>query len=88
MGNDCDLINEYVVLKKTPFSKETSKCGFPINSLEQYLKVFKNQKLNIEIIEEIVRNDKSIIDELEKVDINNITPLEALYILNRLKQLL
>ena len=88
LGDDCDLINEYVVLKKTPFCKETSKCGFPINSLEQYLKVFNNHKLNIEIIEEIIQDEKNIIKELEKIDINNITPLESIVILKKLKDLL
>ena len=88
LGDDCDLINEYVVLKKTPFCKETSKCGFPINSLEQYLKVFNNHKLNIEIIEEIIQDEKNIIKELEKIDINNITPLESIIILKKLKDLL
>lgn len=88
IGDDCDLINEYVVLKKTPFSKEASKCGFPINSLEQYLKVFNNHKLNIEIIEEIIKDEQNIIKELEKVNIDLITPLEAMIILKKLKDLI
>lgn len=84
VGDDCDLINEYVVLKKTPFSKETYKCGFPNNSLEQYLKVFHNHKLNVEIIENI--EDIDIITDLKKVDINNITPIEALNLLESWKK--
>ena len=85
LGEDCDLINEYLVLKKTPFSKETYKCGFPVNSLEQYLKVFNNHKLNIEIIENITNNSNDIINELNKIDVDKITPIEALIILKKLK---
>ena len=88
LGDDCDLINEYLVLKKTSFCKETNKCGFPINSLEQYLKVFNNHKLNIEIIDEIENNDKDIITELSKIDVDKITPIEAIVILKKLKDLI
>lgn len=88
LGDDCDLINEYLVLKKTSFSKETNKCGFPINSLEQYLKVFNNHKLNVEIVDEIMYNDKNIIDELNHIDIDSITPIESLVILKKLKDLI
>ena len=28
VGEDCDTINNYVVLKKTNFSQESQKCGF------------------------------------------------------------
>mgnify|MGYP000852632224 CR=1 FL=1 len=59
VGEDCDFINNYIVLKKAKFSNESEKCGFPINSLEQYLRVFSNHKLYIEIIENIpIKNDK------------------------------
>ena len=91
VGEDCDFINNYIVLKKTKFSNETEKCGFPINSLEQYLRVFSNHKFYIEIIENIpIKNDKNenVTDIINKIDINNITPVEALIILNRIKELI
>ena len=91
VGEDCDFINNYIVLKKTKFSNESEKCGFPINSLEQYLRVFSNHKLYIEIIENIpIKNDKNenVTDIINKIDINNITPVEALIILNRIKELI
>lgn len=89
VGDDCDLINENVVLKKTSFSKETYKCGFPINSLEQYLKVFNNHKLNIQIVEEIDEKvyEKTLTELIRKIDINNITPIEAILTLKKLKDL-
>ncbi|HPZ23667.1 MAG TPA: hypothetical protein PLC25_02360 [Bacilli bacterium] len=50
IGDDCDYINEYIVLKKTKFSGDYCKCGFPVDSIDNYLRVFNNHNLNIEII--------------------------------------
>lgn len=47
IADDCDTINEYVVLKKVLFTKDIYKCGFPINSLNDYMRVFNNHKLNV-----------------------------------------
>ena len=51
-----------MVLKKTPFSKDYMKCGFPKSALDSYLKVFNNIKLNVEVINEI----SNPLDELKK----------------------
>lgn len=94
IDKDCDLINEYVVLKKVKFCNNCLKCGFPINSLEDYLRVFKNHKLNIQIIEEIevlkeeTIDVKQLISIISKIDINNITPIEAMIELNKIKDLI
>lgn len=80
IGEDADYINEYVVLKKTNFTKDIQKCGFPVNSKDAYLKVFQNHGLNIEIIENIDEKNK-----LENIDLDTITPIQALNILYELK---
>ena len=80
IGEDADYINEYVVLKKTNFTKDIQKCGFPVNSKDAYLKVFQNHGLNIEIIKNI--NEKN---KLENIDLDTITPIQALNILYELK---
>lgn len=80
IGEDADYINEYVVLKKKNFTKDIQKCGFPVNSKDAYLKVFQNHGLNIEIIENI--NEKN---KLENIDLDTITPIQALNILYELK---
>lgn len=85
IADDCDTINEYVVLKKVLFTKDIYKCGFPINSLNDYMRVFNNHKLNVQVIDEIDTNIKSYIDS---IDINKITPLEALVILGHIKELM
>ena len=51
-----------MVLKKAVFSKDYMKCGFPKSSLDSYLKVFNNIKLNVEVINEI----SNPLDELKK----------------------
>ena len=62
IGNDADYVTNYMVLKKTVFSKDYIKCGFPKSSLDSYLKVFNNIKLNVEVINEI----SNPLDELKK----------------------
>lgn len=86
LAEDCELINEYVVLKKVPFSKEINKCGFPLNSLENYLRVFKNHKLDIEVINEI--KEKDINEIIEQINVDSMTPLEALMKLKELKEII
>lgn len=82
LDQDAEFINEYLVLKKTPFTKDVYKCGFPVDSLENYMKVFKNHKLNVEIVNEV---DSNIVDKIRKIDINNITPLQAMLLIKELK---
>ncbi len=38
--NDADYVTNYMVLRKTVFSKDYMKCGFPKSSLDSYLKIF------------------------------------------------
>lgn len=75
LDKDCDQINDYVVLKKVLFLENIYKCGFPSNTLENYLRVFSNHKLNIEVIEEISEKKIDIIPYLQEIDIDNITPI-------------
>ena len=91
IGEDVDKINEYVVLKKTIFCKESMKCGFPIQSLEEYLKVFANHGLKIEVVEkekEKVRDLNEAICAIRKMDLDHLTPIKALNILYEIKDLL
>ena len=93
LAEDCDTINDYVVLKKTKFSSETQKCGFPENVLEEYLRVFKNHKLDIEVIDNILpKDDREVIGNvknyLDKIDINKITPIDALEHLAKIKEII
>lgn len=98
IDEDADFINQYVVLKKTKFTNEVLKCGFPDNRLEDYLRVFSNHGLNISIIEsdaidlesiptsleKKIQKYKKIEGYLENIEIDTITPVEALVILNQI----
>lgn len=70
------------------FTNEVYKCGFPENVLEDYLRVFKNHNLNIELVDNTNLNNNSIYDIIKNTDINKITPLEALKILENLKEII
>ena len=89
LGDDCKKINEYVVLKRIPFCKETEKCGFPENVLEDYLRVFQNHKLDIEIIKDFTLEKKdNLYDYIENIDLNQITPLDAFHELIKINEML
>ena len=88
IGEDCDRINEYVVLKKVKFSNDIMKCGFPDNILDEYLRVFQNHHLDIEVIDDFtLENSNSLYDYIECIDINRTTPLEALEKLKEIKEM-
>ncbi len=93
VGDDVDTINNYVVLKRTNFSNESQKCGFPESVLDDYLRVFKNHHLDIEVITEIIPiNDddsklEKITNYLKRIKIDKITPLEAFKHLVRIKEI-
>ena len=57
------------------------KCGFPKSSLDSYLKVFNNIKLNVEVINEI----SNPLDELKKIDLSKLSKEEAINLLERIK---
>lgn len=80
IGSDADFVNQYMVLKKTKFTNEVDKCGFPENVLENYLEVFKNLNLNIEVIEKFDedKDNQKIISKIKKLDLDSMTPKEAL----------
>ena len=88
LGEDADKINEYVVLKKTQFCKETMKCGFPVSSLEAYLRVFNNHALKVEVIEKEGISYEEILTSLRSLDLDHTTPIRALNILKEWKEAL
>lgn len=84
LAEDAIFLNKKFEFKLSNFNNEIKKCGFPVKSIKKYQEMFKENKIKYEIVKE---SDKdSIIKILEKVDINNLTPLEALNIIGRLKE--
>lgn len=83
LGIDADRINQYVVLKRTTFCKNSIKCGFPVSKLDDYLKVFNNHGLNIKVIDSSRKPD--ILKEIREIDLDNLTPIKALNLLKKFK---
>ena len=83
IGDDADKINDYMVLKKTKFTNEYDKCGFPVDKISDYLRVLKNLKLDVEVIEEIKEID--VINDLNNINIDNLSKEEAINLLKEIK---
>ena len=83
IGEDVNIINNYMVLKITKFSNEYDKCGFPVERLDDYLRVFKNLKLDVEVIDEI--QDIDVIKELKNINIDELSKEDALNLLKEIK---
>ncbi len=98
IADDADYINQYVVLKKTKFTNEVLKCGFPDDRYDDYMRVFQNHKLDISVIETSTIEESNLPSNIEKrlqkiikiesilqdITIDTITPLESLEILNQI----
>lgn len=67
IDEDAKEISKITTLKITNLTKDIVKCGFPKNSLEKYLNIFKNLNLDVEVIEEV--------NQIKKVDIDNLIEL-------------
>ena len=79
-------LKKYLVLLH--LNKDIVKCGFPINSLDKYMNIFHNLNIDIKIINNVKEeiDIKKLLKKLEKIDIDNITPIESINILNELKR--
>ena len=88
LGDDAEYISKITTLKKTRFSKECFKCGFPLNSFDIYMNIFNELNLNVKVIEDTSDNIDLIIDKINSVNVDEITGLEALYFIKSIKELL
>ena len=93
IDEDAKSISKITHLKLTNLNKDILKCGFPKNSLDKYMVIFNNLGLDIVIINDLcISTDKSvsdkIVNEIKNIDIENITPVRALYLLDYLKGML
>lgn len=93
LDEDAKNISKITTLSLTNLNKDIVKCGFPSNSLDKYIKIFNKLKLNIEIIDNVcfINNpsiNNKIIKKIKNIDINKLTPIESLTILNNFKEML
>lgn len=90
IDDDAYKISKYVPFKITKLNENIVKCGFPKNSIDKYMEIFENLELDVEIIN---NNDRGVINDkiikmIKDIDIDNISPLKAIEILYKFKELL
>lgn len=95
LNEDAHTLNEKLGLKLTSLSPEITKCGFPISSLDKYTQKLDKMQIKYNIIDnltDITITDysnniefKKIINKIKSIDIDNTNPIDALNILNDLK---
>lgn len=90
-NEDAKLINKKIGLKLTSLSPEIIKCGFPISSLEKYTKKFDNLQLKYKIIDDTPQGINpntyyNVVNKIKSLDVDNLTGVDALNILSKLKK--
>lgn len=90
LDEDAINISKKVPLKITNLNSEIVKCGFPKNSLDKYMEVFNNLGIEVLVIDDSTNEDvkDKIIKMIKEVDINELSPLKSLELLNKFKELL
>lgn len=97
LEEDAVKISKITTLKCTQLTPKVVKCGFPQNSLERYLEIFKELNLEVEVIQLEESEKKKLsnkicsgkiksINELKSLDLNAITPIRALELLYTIKK--
>lgn len=91
IDEDAIKINSITTLKLTKLNDSVFKCGFPNNSLDKYMEIFKNLDLKVKIIKyndnKILDNNK-VIKKLKNININEVTPMESINLLKEIKEYL
>ena len=85
VNDDAKYISSKYGLKVTSFGYDV-KCGFPVKNLDKYLEIFKKEKIEIVSNKSEKNTSEIIITTLNKIDLDKITPFEALEILHKLKR--
>ena len=84
IDSDAENISKITTLKLTNLTNSVLK--FPSNSLNKYLDIFNNLKLNVEVIKKDKLDIEDIIKKINNIDIDKITPIESINILKELKE--
>ena len=80
LDEDAKRIADVTTLKLSSFGN-IMKCGFPLQSLEKYLLIFKN--IGIDVV--MVENKDDIVKELEKIDLDKLSKDRLITIVERFK---
>ena len=72
LGDDAMLMSDVLTLNLTNFSKESKKCGFPLDSFVRYTKILEQLGYEYEVV---LNSMDYIVDDLKRID--SITEKEA-----------
>lgn len=90
LDKDANMVSDILNLKLIPLNSEIIKCGFPINSLDKYERILKDNKIKYKIIENYEENKdlKKYLNKIKKYNIDNITGIKAMELIYELKEIL
>ena len=98
LEEDAKKISEIFGFKIAKLNENTIKAGFPISRLEYYINQLESRKIIFEIVdnnyskienyEDYMNNNKlkSIVKEIRRVDLNNLSFRKAYDILEKIKR--
>ena len=84
IDKDAKYVSGLTMLKLSKLNDNIVKCGFPYNSLDKYMSLFNKFGIDVEIVSNNIDINNKIINKLKSVNIDNVTPVKALNILNEL----
>ena len=84
LNEDAKILNKEIGLKITDLGPEIYKCGFPVSTIEKYIKIFNEKDIKYKIIDNLpsemntidyLKNVeiKQIINRIKNIDMNNTT---------------
>ena len=98
LDKDAVFLSNTFAFKLTNLNANIKKCGFPCNSLDKYLKLFKVCNLSINIIDiekntkyslkdfECNKNTTELLDLIKNIDIDCLSISEAYKLLETIKE--
>ena len=98
LEDDAKTLGPMLSLKITTVNDSVVKCGFPTNTIQKYLNIFKTLPFEIEIVESnenkpisnsqycSLKNYEEIATELCKTDIDSLSISEAFAFLTKLQK--
>ena len=98
LDKDAIFLSNTFGFKLTNLNDNIKKCGFPCNSLDKYLNLFKSYNLSINIIDlenytkyslkdfKCNKNTTELLDFIKDIDIDNLSISEAYKLLENIKE--
>lgn len=95
---DAITVSPILNLKLTFLNQSTQKCGFPINSLDKYLRLLENTPYKIKLIDDssnvsynirdfnINKNSVDLLTLISTIDVENLSVKEAYDFISNIKE--